>query len=66
MFAKLKQLVLGLGLIAAASALLLYSDLGSRAQQGRPRAAEAQALKVAVVQHASDRKSTRLNSSHRT
>ncbi len=54
MMVTIRRLALGLFLIASASALLLFSDLGSRvnARQGPP--ADAQPTKrVAVLQHAS-------------
>lgn len=48
----LKKIGLGLGLIAGASALLLYSDLGSRRGTGK-QGAHAGPLKVAMVQQTS-------------
>lgn len=55
MFETLRRLALGLVLIAGASALLLFSDLGSRTagvKKTEPAAAERVA-KVAILQHAS-------------
>lgn len=52
----LRRLFLGLFLIAAASALLLLSDLGSRkkpAAAGAPSPATGKVVKLAVLQHAS-------------
>lgn len=59
MLASLRRLALGLGLIAAASALLLVSDLGSRApamaaRSGKPvTSPAARQVRVALLQHAS-------------
>ena len=59
MLVLLRRLVLGLFLIAAASAVLLFSDLGSRAKKpaasARPSASElpAHRPRVALLQHSS-------------
>lgn len=47
----LRRLALGLGLIAAASALLLFSDLGSRKKDEKPTVSRT--ASVALLQHAS-------------
>src|SRR5689334_22761615 len=56
MFDSLKRLSLGIILVAVASGILLYSDLGSRnRQQRRPIQASPadRQFRVALVQHAS-------------
>lgn len=61
MLGTLRRLALGLVLIVAASALLLFSDLGSRtkpaapvhAQNTAPRQPTARNVRIAVLQHAS-------------
>lgn len=60
MLGTLRRLALGLGLIAAVSALLLLSDLGSRtkpaapaAARENPAAAPARTARIAILQHAS-------------
>lgn len=52
MLVLLRRLALGLFLIAAASALLLFSDLGSRAKKSSSAAPGAKP-RVAILQHAS-------------
>ena len=52
MLANLRRLALGLFLIAAASSLLLLSDLGSRLRTEKKPSGE-RTLRVAVLQHAS-------------
>ncbi len=49
----LRRLVLGVATIAAASAILLVSDLDSRSSAHRPVGASQASLRIAVVQHAS-------------
>lgn len=54
MLVTIRRLALGLFLIAGASALLLFSDLGSRANARKETQPDAQpAKRVAVMQHAS-------------
>jgi len=53
MVAVLKKLVLGLALIAASAAVLLYSDLGSRKSGGALTSRANRQVRVAMVQHVS-------------
>src|SRR6185369_14971370 len=56
MFDSLKRLSLGIGLIAVASGILLYSDLRNRnrsLKRGSPATTVAKQFRVALVQHAS-------------
>jgi len=56
MFDTFKRLLLGVGLIALAAGVLLYTDRGSRhASRAQPAAGKAadKVIQVALVQHAS-------------
>jgi len=53
MLVNLRRLALGIFLIAAASALLLFSDLGSRVGKREPASSSQKTARLAVLQHAS-------------